>query len=140
MIDQKTFIKHFGAPFVRAGFIRRGQSWYLTGEDINIVINLQKDWGDGYYVNVGFWFRALGTSDYPRYNHCHCYYRAERLLPKEHEFIRMWLSLPERTLADLAALVTFIETQFIPFLQQCTHEQFLLDLFIAGRLKQGLWG
>jgi hypothetical protein len=139
MIDKKTFKKAIAMPLEKAGFVKRGQSWYLDGKDANIVINLQKsNWDDSYYINVGIWLKAFGEASFPPFNHCHLYYRVENFFPEQRELILKGCSLEKSDPQMLADLSEFIASQLVPFLQECTEESKLRELMSQGALEGGL--
>lgn len=139
MIDKKTFKKAINEPFKKAGFIKRGQTWYLDGKDVLVVTNLQKnDWAESYYINVGFWLKALGETSFPPYNHCHLSYRIESLFPEKRDLILIGGSLEESNLENLANLIQFMTNYVIPFLKDCTEINKLSELFATGSLNNGL--
>jgi hypothetical protein len=138
MIDKKTFKQSIATTLENANFVKRGQSWYLDGEDAIIVLNLQKnDWDEEYFINIGMWLKALGDADYPQENKCHLSYRAERLFPGEQELIRTGASLRNSNTKMLADLTEFLKIKVIPFLMECTHESKIRELLTMGKLKNG---
>jgi hypothetical protein len=139
MIDKKTFKKAFGLPFEKAGFVKKGQSWYLHGEDAIIVVNLQKSsWSELFYINMGIWLKAFGETVLPQFNHCHLYYRVEYFFQEQRELIITACSLESSNLQILSDLAEFIENQLIPFLHKCTYESYLRELMSKGKLDGGL--
>ena len=139
MIDKKMFKKAVGLPLEKTGFSKKGQSWYLNGKDAIIVFNLQKsNWSELYYVNFGIWLKAFGIAQFPQFNHCHLYYRVERLFPEDRELIITSCDLARSSLDNLANLSQFIERQLIPFAWECTEESKLRELMSRGVLKGGL--
>jgi hypothetical protein len=140
MIDKNTFKKTIATVLKTVGFVKRGrQSWYFHGTDSVIVFNLQKsNWDEMYYINIGIWLNALGKSLFPLHNQCHLYYRVENLFPKQRELIVNSCSLEKSNIKHLNNLSTFIESQLAPFLQECTNEKSLKELFSQGDLENGL--
>lgn len=139
MIDTKTFKKAIVAQFESAGFSKKGQNWYLDGEAILIVTNLQKsDWEDMYYINVGFWLKGLGEAVFPPYNHCHLYYRVERLFPEKRELLLTGGLNEDAWKENLVKLLQFMDRELIPFLKECTDERKVRELLALGRLDNGL--
>jgi len=133
MIDKKIFKKAFSAPFDKAGFLKKGQSWFFDGADSIIVVTLEKcDWDELYYVDVGFWLKELGQALFPLYYHCHIYERLEFLFPEKRELILTSCDL-EKSDADLLIdLSEFILEDVIPFLKGCTNIKKLSELFNMG--------
>ena len=73
MMDVESF-KAAVAPLLKAGhFKKTGATWRREQEESSAVFNVQKSpWGGGvYYVNLGVYFRALGTEVAPTENRCH---------------------------------------------------------------------
>ncbi|MDR3565419.1 MAG: DUF4304 domain-containing protein [Negativicutes bacterium] len=139
MIGKKTFKKAIAEHLEKAGFTKKGQTWYLDGQDVLIATNLQKsDWDEMYYINIGFWLKGLGEAFFPPYNHCHLSYRAERLFPEQRELILIGCSLEKSNLEMLAELSQFIQNLLIPFLRGCTEENKLRELMAKGLLNNGL--
>jgi hypothetical protein len=141
MIDKKTFKKAIAAPLERAGFKKKGQSWFLDGNDALIVINLEKIdifSNDQYVINIGIWLKAFGESVFPPYNRTHLYYRVERLFPQQRELILTGCSLEKSSPQKLADLTEFIDSRLIPFLRECTDEGKLRELMSKGMLEGGL--
>jgi hypothetical protein len=139
MIDKKTFKKAIAEPLEKAGLIKKGQTWYLDGKDVLIATNLQKsDWGEKYYINIGFWLKGLGEAYFPPFNHCHLSYRAESLFPEQRELILIGCSLNQSDLEMLANLSQFINSRLIPYMKECTDEGKLRELMAIGSLNNGL--
>jgi len=56
-----------------AEMTKHSGSWYRTGDDVITVLNLQKSqYSLRYYVNVGWWLRALGDAKFPKENELQC--------------------------------------------------------------------
>lgn len=141
MIDKRTFKKVVNAPFETKGFVKKGQSQYLDGEDVLVVFNLEKIEmfsKDQYVINIGFWLKTFGLSEFPPYNQCHLYYRVERLFPQYRELVLASCSLEESDQQLLADLSDFISGELIPFLQSCTKLTKLRELMSQGSLDGGL--
>ena len=67
-------------PLLKAlGFKRSSSTWRKDQEESIAVLNIQKSsWGGGtYYVNIGVYFRALGSESAPTENRCHVQTRLE---------------------------------------------------------------
>jgi hypothetical protein len=139
MIDKKTFKKALAQPLEEAGFIKKGQSWYLDGKDTIVVTNLEKcDWNETYFINIGIWMKTLGNADFPQYNHCHLYYRAESLFPEQRELILIGCNLEKTNKEILAYLSMFVQVLLVPFLRKCADEANLREYMRDGLLDDGL--
>jgi hypothetical protein len=139
MIDKKTLKKAVAAPLDNVGFVRKGQSWYLNGEDAIVVLNLQKsDWSEMYFMNIGIWLKALGEAVFPKENVCHLSYRAESLFPDQRQLVLEGLSLDSSNSETLSEIADFIKEHLIPFLKDCTYESNLRKFLQQGILERGL--
>ena len=139
MIDKKTFKKSIAVPLETAGFVKKGQSWYLDGKDAIVVVNLQKyDFDELYFINMGIWLKALGENAFPQENLCHICLRAEGLFPEQRELILRGCSLEHSDEGLLGSLSEFIETSLIPLCRKCTDEGYLRALLSQGRFDRGL--
>lgn len=139
MIDKKSFKNAISVPFKEAGFISKGQSWYLNGKDAVIVTNLQKsNWSNSYYINVGVWLKALGDLVFPQYNNCHLGFRAEALFPEKRNLILVSCDLEKTNTELLTDLSGFIESLLIPFLRECSNANKLKEFMRQGLLDKGL--
>lgn len=72
-MDAESF-KAAVAPLLKSRhFKKSGATWRREQEESIAVFNVQKSsWGGGvYYVNLGVYFRAIGTELAPTENRCH---------------------------------------------------------------------
>jgi hypothetical protein len=139
MIDKKSFKKTIAVPLEKAGFKRKGQSWYLNGRDAMVGLNLQKsDWWDSYFINIVIRLREVGETTSDSNSVTHLSHGVETLFPSRLEIIRKGTSLDTGDFQSLANLSTFLQHELIPFLQSCTLIENLRKEFKAGRFKRGL--
>ncbi|KZE92095.1 hypothetical protein AVP42_02888 [Agromyces sp. NDB4Y10] len=74
---QATF-DEFGA---KLGLEKRARTWYRRSPGMVGILNLQKSqWGAQYYVNVAFWFTALGAEEFPNEREAHVRSRLDAVL------------------------------------------------------------
>jgi hypothetical protein len=74
----------------RQGFKKSGATWWKDNGATIAVLNLQgSQWGPSFYINLGIYFRALGTLERPTESRCHIRARLEGLLPDRKERERM---------------------------------------------------
>lgn len=61
------------APALKTrGFTKERATWRKPNAGSICVLNLQgSQWGPSFYVNLGVYFRALGTKNSPTEYHCH---------------------------------------------------------------------
>ena len=139
MIDKKTFKKSIAAPLETAGFVKKGQSWYLDGKEAIAVVNLQKyNFDELYFINMGIWLKALGENAFPQEYLCHICLRAEGLFPEQRELILRGCSLEHSDEKLLSSLSEFVKTSLIPLCRRCTDESYLRTLLSQGRFDSGL--
>lgn len=78
-VDAESFKKAV-EPLLKAhGFTKAGGLWRRDQTESIAVFNVQNSQWDGntYYVNIGTYFRALGSSRSPAHNKCHVQLRLE---------------------------------------------------------------
>lgn len=92
----RKLIEIFNDIFSNADFLRVKNDFFLEGQGVVIVINLQKSSYDNiYFVNIGIWINVIGgCNNRPKENACHIKFRADTLLPIMHpdiDFGRMFV-------------------------------------------------
>jgi len=72
-MDADSFKKAINPLLKSNGFVRAGVTWRKDQGESIAVFNVQKSgWAGGvYYLNLGVYFRALGTENAPTENRCH---------------------------------------------------------------------
>ncbi len=117
---QATF-DEFGA---KLGLEKRARTWYRRSPDVLSILNLQKSqWGAQYYVNVAFWFTALGAEALPKEREAHVRTRLDTLLrqtdPAE---LRAFLDLdaPISETDRVAGLLRLLEGELAPLFEKFT--------------------
>lgn len=139
MMNKNIFKKVITSSFENTAYVKKGQSWYLDGEDAIIVVNLQKsNFGEEYFMNIGIWLKGLGSTLFPKENQCHLFIRLERLFPEDRELITRGFSLETTNMQTLSDLSEFIKFKLFPFLQDCTNINKLKDFAAMGKFKAGL--
>lgn len=59
-MEKKDLVNIFDSILKPYGFIRKGNYWKQSGDELIKIINLQKSqWGNQYYINYGFNFKDL---------------------------------------------------------------------------------
>ncbi|MFN8461334.1 MAG: DUF4304 domain-containing protein [Anaerolineales bacterium] len=87
MIDKKSFKKAIAQPLEKAGFKKKGQTWYLIGQDTVVSLSLQKsDWWELYFIEVSIQIAHPEGDEFPPktdylFNHRlgHLFYYANKL-------------------------------------------------------------
>ena len=72
-------------PLLKAhGFKKSSATWRKHQAESIAVFNIQKSqWGEGFYVNIGMYFGALGKDRVPTENKCHVQTRLEATDPSK---------------------------------------------------------
>jgi|SRR6266511_5276601 len=120
------------------GMLKHSGTWYRTGDWVTQAINLQKSqYGPSYYINIGWWLRALGGDKFPKDHQWHIGIRLESLVPNQEEEVEAlldldtWIAETERSqrLRDL------LDSQLRPVLDRTSSVDGLRELRREGRLK-----
>jgi hypothetical protein len=139
MIDKKALKKTVGGSLEPVGFVKKGQTWYFTGQDAIAVVNLQKwDFGERYFLNVGISLKTLGGPEWPDEKQCQIQSRATALFRGAHELLTRACSLEEATAEDLGALGHFLREELAPFCIACAELGRLRVLFKESRFERAL--
>src|SRR5688572_11144963 len=73
----RAAVEEFGA---KVGLKKRAKTWYARSAEVLGIVNLQKSqWGPQYYVNLAFWFVALGADEVPKEREGHVRTRFDAL-------------------------------------------------------------
>lgn len=117
---QATF-DEFGA---KLGLEKRARTWYRRSPDVVSILNLQKSqWGAQYYVNVAFWFTALGAEEYPNEREAHVRSRLDALLGQaDAAELTAFLDLdaPIRETERIAGLLRVLDGELAPLFETFT--------------------
>lgn len=113
-----AFASWLAPTFKRHGFKKSAATWRRTSEDTIQVFNIQKSqWGDQFYLNLGIYLRASGTTESPLEFHCQVRTRIESLVePSEriNELLDFKSSIPHAQ--RQAELVQVVESVAVPWL------------------------
>ena len=105
-----------------AGFKKKAATWYLQNDEIIALLNLQKsNYDTTYFLNLGFWIRAIEDVEFPKHEQCHVRSRAQTLWPARSPLVANLLSFTQSTDCDenrVADIQTFVNEFIIPFLIQ----------------------
>lgn len=114
-----------GAAGKSAGFAKKGASWYASRTDSVLVISPQKSqYGERYYLNLGVFFRALGTQATPKEHECHVRTRLAEIVGIEDQVrVEQLLDFEKTQVADderQQALAALLQAKGISFLERCS--------------------
>lgn len=139
MIDKKSFKKAIAQPLEKAGFRKKGQTWYLIGQDTVVSLELQKsDWWELYFIEVSIQITPSKSDEFPPKTDYLFNHRLGHLFPNEQEMIIKGSSLDKGDTESLAVLSRFIESDVIPFLKECVSFDNLKEKLRAGVFRKGL--
>ena len=117
-------------------FKRKGGTWYYDCPETILVANLQKSqYGDQFYINLGVWFKALGTATNPKEHLCQIRIRLETL---SGEKLERALNLEDLSISELnrrMAIETSMKEHAIPFLNDCNSIEGVKNQLANGRLS-----
>jgi hypothetical protein len=135
--DRDEVQREFDAFGAAGGMLKQSGSWYRASDEVITVLNLQKSqYSLSYYVNVGFWLRALGAEKYPKENKCHIRLRLETLLPDREEEIRALLDLERDVPSRAKRFHDILETELRPLLERASSLEGLRQLRRNGQLER----
>ena len=77
------------------GFSQVDQVLVRKSSEVAVLIGFQKNFGQQWFVNVGFWIFKLGSEMPTRVEDTHLYFRLERLFPSQREIILLAGDLKE---------------------------------------------
>jgi hypothetical protein len=129
MITTRILKTAINAELKAQGFLRKGSNWYLSSEEVVVVVNLQKsNYSALYFLNLGFWLQQVEQAQYPRCEQCHVHNRASSLCPEGNPRIADLLDIDE---------FSYDEEQRIIKIQQFISE-ILIPLLLKGSTISGL--
>lgn len=115
MIDKNHLKNAFGETLRNAGFVKKSDTWYRSGTDAIIVLNLQKsDHGNYFYLNLGISLKALSDELFPKVNHCHIQIGADSLVGDDLPFLSRALDLDEGNEEDLNRFIVMMNDRILP--------------------------
>jgi hypothetical protein len=138
MPDRNDIQQEFDAFGQSAGMLKHSGFWYGTSSEVISLLNLQKSQhGPNYYVNVGFWLRALGGARFPRERECHVRIRLDSLVADRAGEVRALLDLE----SDIPSgergpcLHDLLASRLKPLLEQASSLEGIRKLQGQGLLK-----
>jgi hypothetical protein len=138
MMKNMVFKKNIGVLLKARGFVNKGQSWFLSGDDSTVVLNLQKsDFDERFYVNFGVWLKCLGEVAFPPENKCHIQARLTSLFPEYGEIVDRACTVGSSE-DEFAAFVDFLQVKVVPFCEDCLRVETLKAKIEAGEFKKAL--
>lgn len=128
----------FNRSATDAGFVKHSGCWYRRGSDVLSVLELQKSqYGQTFYVNVGWWLLGLGEHQAPKMRECHVRLRAGSLLPSVASDLENLLRLEGRSTGDFPReqIRAVLADEFLPVVVALDSLQKLQDLGRSGGLR-----
>lgn len=123
----------------KAGFEKKGGSWYKVSPDVIAVSNLQKSqYGLRYYFNQAFFVRTLEAGRHPKPSESHIQLRLEGLIPSAEDRIKGLLDfsfeMPEAE--RIGGLCELLEHQLLPLIQRGSSVTGLRSMLAEGYFKR----
>lgn len=139
MIDKNNLKGTFDAMLRDASFIKKSGSWYRSGSDAIVVLNLQKsDHGHYYYLNLGISFKALSLEPFPKTNHCHIQISVDRLAGDDMLALNKALDLDEGDEEDLIGFVDLMNQRILPLVGEFLTLDQLREHYRKSTFKSAL--
>lgn len=137
-MEKTDFKKTFGDTLKVAGFEKKGATWFKTGGDSTVLLNIQKsDFDEKYYVNFGLWLKALGDIAFPPENKCHIQARLTSLFPERADIIERACKLNSGA-SDAIQIINFLTEEVVPFCEDCLRLDNLRAMISNGKFKKAL--
>lgn len=118
-------------------------AWYGESTEVWTVVQLQRSqYARSYFLNTGFWLRAMGDKPYPKEREFHIRARAEALAPELDAELSALLDL-DVPLADaerVERLQRILETVVLPTLRRGStvrglQEMYAAEQFVAAAVR-----
>lgn len=135
----QSFRKGVFTALQQCGFARLGNLLRAKGDGVSVFINVEKGFGDQWFVNVGFCIDSVSTTQPTRIEHSHLYFRLERLFPEYRDII-----IGAGQLGDPGQQTTYFDfinlliSKIAIDLKLMLSERSLSEAFDLGRLNEGL--
>jgi len=117
MINSRELKKVLNNELSQYGFHRKGSTWLLKKKEVIVLVNLQKsNYGEYYYINIGFLLRHIDDIQNPRVEFCHLQGRADGISENDTSLVSSLLDL-ESSLDDenrINLFSLFIREKIIP--------------------------
>lgn len=135
----QQFRKGILSALKQGGFSGSGSLVRATGDGGSVLVGVEKGFGDQWFVNAGLCLDSLGTELPQRVEHCHMYFRLERLFPQHRELIlasgKLEDPAQQKAYQDLLGLLA---GDIAVELKQLGSERGAAESYRAGRLSGGL--
>ena len=119
-------------------FSHKGQSWFLHGADVTIVLNLQKsDHKELFYVNLGIWFNHFNEKKYPEYNECQIYFRLENIFESATELISEACQIDGGG-NKISEFSEFLKNEFSPYAREMLNIKYVAQQLAEGKFKNSM--
>jgi hypothetical protein len=139
MIKTNPFLNEFSEVLKSEGFLRKKRTWYLRGDDVVVVLNLQSsDFEKKYYINFGVWLKSLGEDEFPSENKCHIQSRLTSLFNEEASLIDRACRIVDPGLGDFSDFLAFASKKVVPFCRDCLSLDSLKNKIERGEFNNSL--
>lgn len=125
--------------FQRAGFRKSANCLTYVGNDVTVLVNLQKvEYSSQIFVNVGFWLHLLADTVPKRVERTHMYFRLENLHPAYRDVILAAGDLgAEDQKQGLQRLLFVLGSEIVPDIVHLADQSAILAAFKNCRLHRG---
>ena len=120
----------------KAGFRKKGGTWWKHKQDFTQVINIQgSQFSKRFYLNLGVYLQALGKKEWPAEYDCHV--RVSTIAESElvHRLLNYEEQLEDEQRKEIGGLIM---SAGIPWLEQCSsYEGAKAEYMLPGRIMAG---
>jgi hypothetical protein len=139
VIEKIALKKSLNQVLVESRFERKSNSWYGSGNDAIVVLNLQKsDFGNYFYINIGVCLKSLTSEIFPKISKCHISMRADHLVGDNAPQLALGLNLDDGDEKALEDATDIVRNQVVPVLLGFMNIDTLRDFYFKGGLKRSL--
>jgi Domain of unknown function (DUF4304) len=122
----RTLQKHLFPLLKREGFRKHRARWWKDYSETIALFHIQgSHWGPALYINLGIYFRALGSDTRPREVECHLFVRLNEIVPDPMtvvgllEFSHFFGDEVQPTIR-YEKLLQIVASEALPWLERCS--------------------
>lgn len=138
-MSSRDFKKGILEVLQRIGFQKSGAVLCRDGDEAKVLVDVQKGFGEQWFINVGFLLTSLSSEIPTRVERSHLYFRVDRLFPSLRETILTAGDLADRRQQEsYKQLIAHLDGELNEGLRELTSLDGLREASRAGRLSHGL--
>ena len=115
-MDTSTFNKIFDNFLIQKGFQKKSGQYYLSSQNIILVVSLQKSsYSNSYYINLGYSFKSILENQFPKQVESHIKIRFGNLKSKS---VSLLFELDKLSNPQLEEILNFNIETYLNYLDQ----------------------